>query len=92
MTDGTLVSNRVLLTAPLTVRDLKKDPFILNNVGEAVKFLYANFPLGRRAEAKWQYTAQALQIAAATNGASEREYATKAVIALLHSEGMLARR
>jgi len=91
MTDRTPVTNQVLLTAPLTVRNLKKDPVILSNVGDAVQFLHANFPLDRRTETKWQHTAQALQIAAATNDASEREYATKAVIALLHAEGLLAR-
>jgi hypothetical protein len=92
MTYEILANSRVLLTAPLTVRNIQDDFLTLNTVGETMKFIHANFSAGRRVEVKWQQAFKALQSAAITDNATQREIATKAVIALLHSEGMLERR
>ena len=88
---GMVANSQVQLTGTLKVRGIRDEKLTLSTVGEAVRFLLANFSEDYRVEQTCQLAANALEIAAATNDTTRREYATKAVIALLHSERILER-
>jgi hypothetical protein len=84
-----IIASSVELAAPLNVKDIRNNKKILVNVGEAARFIRANFSRQRSDSADWEHAAKALEVAAETNDAERRQHATEAVVALLRAEGML---
>lgn len=85
-----IIVSLVELVAPLNVKDIKNNKKILVNVGEAARFIRANFSRQRSDSVDWEHAAKSLEVAAETNDVARRQHATEAVIALLRTEGMLA--
>ena len=85
-----IIASLVELAAPLNVKDIKNNEKILVNVGEAARFIRANFSRQRSDSVDWEHAAKTLEVAAETNDAERRQHATEAVVALLRAEGMLA--
>ncbi len=89
MTHEEIIASPVKLAAPLDVKDNKNSKKTLATVGEAARFIRANFSRQRSDYVDWEYAARTLEVAAETDNADRRQQATDAVIALLRAEGML---
>jgi hypothetical protein len=84
-----IIARVVALAMPLTVKDAKNNKRTLTTVGEAARFIHANFSRQRSDQVDWEHAANALEVAAETNDAERRQHATEVVVALLRAEGML---
>jgi hypothetical protein len=84
-----IIASVVTLAAPLSVKDIKNSRKTLTTVGEAARFIRANFSRQRSDYVDWEHAANALELAAETNDSAQRQHATDAVSALLQADGML---
>ena len=84
-----IIASLVELTVPLNVKDIKNTNRKLVTVGEAARFIRANFSRQRSDSVDWEHAAKSLEVAAETNDAETRQHASDAVVALLRADGML---
>jgi hypothetical protein len=89
MSSEEIIASSVTLATPLLVKDVKNIKKTLTTVGEAARFIRTNFSRQRSDYIDWEHAAKALEIAAETNDAAERQNATDAVTSLLRADGML---
>ena len=76
------------LTLKIAARDLQDHAWTLATIGDAAKFIDANFSAGRKSEERLQATLKVLQAAAMNGDYLQRERATTALTMLLKAEGM----
>jgi hypothetical protein len=89
MTHEEIIASPVELAAPLNVKDIRNNKKTLNTIGEAARFIRANFSRQRSDYVDWELAAKTLEVAAETNDAECRQHATEAIVALLRAERML---
>ena len=89
MTHEEIIASPVELATPLIVKDIRNNKNTLLTVGEAARFIRANFSRQRSDHTDWEHAASALEVAAETNDAERRQHASEAMVALLRAEGLL---
>jgi hypothetical protein len=77
------------LSGPIHARDLRGSLQRLTNIGEAARFILANFSAERARDVDWKYAAAALETA--TGNAAFNDIATSAVRNLLDADRLLDR-
>lgn len=83
-----LLASEVHLAGPIAAVDRQGKQETLFSVGEAARFLLANFKSGHGSDVDWRAAAGALEQAAETDSGYDIVYATKAITTLLESEGL----
>ena len=89
MDHADIIASDVMLATPLTVKDAKNNKKTLTTVGEAARFIRANFSRQRSDYVDWEHAAKTLEAAAETNDDDRRRHATEAIMSLLRAEGIL---
>jgi isoaspartyl peptidase/L-asparaginase-like protein (Ntn-hydrolase superfamily) len=88
MTREEILSSQVQLSAIVVARDVQNTPQHISCVGEAARFMLANYPPERCYDADWKLATKSLWLAALTNNIEVCIQATSAFIALLEKEGL----
>jgi dihydroorotase-like cyclic amidohydrolase len=86
-----LVTSEVRLAGPIAAITRKGKDEPLMTVGEAARFLVANFTNAQGGDVYWRIAASALEEAAETDTRYAIVHATKAVISLLETERLTRR-
>jgi hypothetical protein len=88
MIDEEVLTSQVQLSAVVLAKDVQKTPQRIACVGEAARFMLANYPPARCDDPDWQIAAKQLDLAALTNDPGDCIIATGEFIALLKNEGL----
>jgi hypothetical protein len=86
-----VVASGVRLAHPINTADREGALETLQTVGDAARFLLANFTRERAADSDWQLAASALERAAESDTGFNILHATNAVIALLEIDKLIRR-
>ncbi|MPZ36844.1 MAG: hypothetical protein GEU95_02075 [Rhizobiales bacterium] len=84
-----IVISTVELSRVLSAKDLQAKPHTLRTVGEAARFMHANFSWRRKEDVAWRHAAMCLQEAAISGDEEHAMTATIALEVLLNEDGLL---
>jgi hypothetical protein len=84
-----IVISTVELTRVLTAKDPHGELHVLRTVGDAARFMHANFSWRRKGDVAWRHAAMCLEEAAIADDAEHAATATIAVEVLLNEDGLL---
>jgi hypothetical protein len=88
MTREEVLTSQVQLSAIVVAKDVQMTPQRIACVGEAARFMLANFPPEHCNNSDWQLAAKYLDLASLTNNIGDSILATSEFIALLKNEGL----
>ena len=84
-----LILSTVELNRALRARGVNSIQHELRTVGDAARFMWANFSSKRKGDVAWRHAAMCLEEAAKSGGADHIATATIALEVLLNEDGML---